>query len=87
MTGRFTPPVPSTSPLSQDGNGAKGAPLSAARLLTAEQLSARWQVPKSHVWRLARNGAIPTVRLGRYMRFRIDSIEAWERQQEAHTDG
>jgi excisionase family DNA binding protein len=79
---------PATSPLSQDGIGAKGeGPLTASRLLTAEQLAERWQVPKSYVWRLARNGAIPTVRLGRYMRFRIDSIEAWERQQEGHTDG
>jgi len=60
--------------------------LTASRLLTAEQLAERWQVPKSHVWRLARRGAIPTVRLGRYMRFRLESIEAWEMSQEAKTD-
>lgn len=49
------------------------------QLLTAEQLSERWQVPKSHVYRLARDGKIPTVELGRYRRWRLDAIEAFER--------
>ncbi len=48
------------------------------QLLTAEQLAARWQVPKSHVYRLAREGWIPTVELGRYRRWRLDAIEAYE---------
>ena len=51
------------------------------RLLTAEDLAARWQVPKSHVYRLAREDAIPVVRLGKYMRFRLDAIEAFETGQ------
>jgi excisionase family DNA binding protein len=55
------------------------APLTRDHLLTAEQLSDRWQVPKSHVYRLAREGHIPTVRLGRYRRFRLDEIERHER--------
>jgi excisionase family DNA binding protein len=37
-----------------------------------------WQVPKSQVYRLAREGRIPTVAIGRYYRFRLDAIEAWE---------
>jgi excisionase family DNA binding protein len=49
-----------------------------AQLLTAEQLAARWQVPKSHVYRLAREGQIPTVELGRYRRWRLDAIEQFE---------
>ena len=49
------------------------------QLLTAEQLAARWQVPISQVWRLARADAIPTVRLGRYVRFNPAAIEAFER--------
>lgn len=48
------------------------------RLLTAEQLAERWQVPKAHVYRLAREGRVPVVVLGRYYRFRLDQIEAWE---------
>jgi excisionase family DNA binding protein len=49
-----------------------------AQLLTAEQLAERWQVPKSHVYRLAREGKIPVVELGRYKRFRFEAIERFE---------
>jgi excisionase family DNA binding protein len=49
------------------------------QLLTAEQLADHWQVPKSHVYRLAREGKIPTVELGRYRRWRLEAIEAFER--------
>lgn len=48
-------------------------------LLTAAQLAERWQVKTSHVYRLARDGEIPVVELGRYRRFRLDAIEAFER--------
>lgn len=48
------------------------------QLLTAEQLAARWQVPTAHVYRLSREGRIPTVELGRYRRYRIDAIERFE---------
>jgi excisionase family DNA binding protein len=53
------------------------------RLLTADQLAVRWQAPKSHVYRLTREGRIPTVRLGRYYRYRLAAVEAWERHSEA----
>ena len=43
------------------------------QLLTAEQVAERWQVPKSQVYRLTRDGAIPTVKLGRYYRYRLDA--------------
>jgi len=49
------------------------------QLLTAEQLAERWQVPKSHVYRLAREGRIPVIELGRYKRFSPAAIEAFER--------
>jgi excisionase family DNA binding protein len=49
------------------------------QLLTADQLAERWQVPTSHVYRLARDGRIPTVELGRYRRFRLDAIEQFEK--------
>lgn len=52
--------------------------LIASRLLTAEDLAERWQVPKAHVYRLAREGRLPCVELGRYKRFRIDAVEAFE---------
>jgi len=49
------------------------------RLLTADQLAQRWQVPKSQVYRLTREGGIPAVKLGRYYRYPPDLIEAFER--------
>jgi excisionase family DNA binding protein len=57
-------------------------PNGGARLLTADELSERWQVSKAHVYRLARDGHVPVVRIGRYFRFRVASIEAWELAQE-----
>lgn len=51
-----------------------------APLLTAEQLAERWAVPKSHVWRLAREGKVQAVELGRYRRFRLDVVEEFERR-------
>ena len=48
------------------------------RLVTAEQLADRWQVPKAHVYALTRRGEIPAVKLGRYYRYRLDAIEAFE---------
>lgn len=52
------------------------------QLLTADQLAERWQVTRDHVYRLAREGRIPTVCVGRYYRFRLATIEAWETAQE-----
>jgi excisionase family DNA binding protein len=48
------------------------------RLLTAEQTAERFQVPVAQVYRLARSGKLPAVRIGRYRRFRVAEIEAWE---------
>ena len=48
------------------------------RLLTADELAERWQVPRAHVYALTRRGEIPTVRLGKYYRYRLDQIEAFE---------
>ena len=56
------------------------------RLLTAEQLAERWQVPKSHVYRLARDKRIPTVELGRYRRFDPAAIEQFEQSFNTTTE-
>jgi excisionase family DNA binding protein len=48
------------------------------QLLTAAQLAERWQVPTSHVYRLAREGRVPCVELGRYKRFSLAAIEQFE---------
>jgi excisionase family DNA binding protein len=50
----------------------------ASALLTADDLAQRWSVPRAHVYRLAREGRLPTVRLGRYMRWRPEAVDAFE---------
>jgi excisionase family DNA binding protein len=57
---------------------ASGPSGDSGRLLTAEQLAERWQVTAAHVYRLTREGAIPAVRLGRYRRYRLDLVRAYE---------
>jgi predicted DNA-binding transcriptional regulator AlpA len=50
------------------------------RLLTAEDLAECWQVKVSWVYEKTRSGEIPRVPLpGRYFRYRLDVIEAFER--------
>lgn len=52
--------------------------VTASRLLTADDLAERWQVPKAHVYRLTRSGQLPTVKLGRYCRYELGAVEAFE---------
>jgi excisionase family DNA binding protein len=49
-----------------------------SKLLTAEQVAAKWQLPKSVVYRLTRDGQLPTVKIGRYYRYRLADVEQWE---------
>lgn len=54
--------------------------MNAGQLLTAEQVAERWQVPKSQVYRLSRDGLLDgvLVAIGRYYRYRLDALERWE---------
>ena len=47
------------------------------RLLDAKEVADRLGVPESWVRESARSGAIPCVRLGRYVRFDLADVEAW----------
>ncbi len=55
------------------------APLAGSRLLTADEVAERWQVNRQHVYRLTRSKQIPTVHIGRYCRYRLEAVEAFER--------
>lgn len=61
---------------STDGKGMVSRP---GCLLTAGDLAARWQLEPSQVYRLTRAGLLPTVRLGRYYRYALEQVEAFER--------
>jgi len=47
------------------------------RLLTAAELAERLAVPKTWILESARSGAMPCVRLGRYVRFDLVDVEVW----------
>ena len=47
------------------------------RLVDAQAVAERLGVPKSWVLQQARSDAIPTVRLGRYVRFDLDDVDRW----------
>jgi len=47
------------------------------RLLDAKEIAERLGVPESWVRESARSGAMPSVRLGRYVRFDLRDVEAW----------
>ena len=55
------------------------------RLLTAEEVAARWGVKAKHVRGLRTAGRLPGVRVGtRALRFRLADVEAFERAQRDH---
>jgi excisionase family DNA binding protein len=52
-------------------------------LLTAAAVARLLDVPTGWVYEQSRRGAIPTVALGRYRRFRRDAILRWIEDREA----
>jgi excisionase family DNA binding protein len=46
-------------------------------LLTAQDVAEMLGVPASWVYAQTRAGDIPTVRLGRYYRYRREAVETW----------
>lgn len=55
------------------------------RLLTAQDVAVRFQVPVSWIYTAARNGDLPSVSLGRYRRFHPDDLAEWEQRQRQRT--
>jgi excisionase family DNA binding protein len=53
------------------------------RLLDAAELAERWNVPTTWVREATRAGKIPHLRLGRYVRYRAETVDEWLRDQEA----
>jgi len=51
------------------------------QLLKAGEVAERWKATPAQVYRLAREGQLPCVRLGaNTVRFRLDAIEEFERK-------
>ena len=50
------------------------------QILTAQELAERWQVRPGWIYQKVREGQLPAIPLpGRYIRFRLDTIERFER--------
>ena len=47
------------------------------RFLTAKEVSMLLQIPLARVYELARLNVIPTVRMGRQVRFNEDALREW----------
>jgi excisionase family DNA binding protein len=56
--------------------------VSGDRLMTAAEVGELLSVPERWVRDHARSGLLPHMRLGRYVRFRRDSVLAWLEEQE-----
>jgi excisionase family DNA binding protein len=54
----------------------------ADRLLRAEDVAERLQLPVDHVYRLCREQRIPHLRFGRTLRFRDEAITRWPEEEE-----
>ncbi len=51
------------------------------KLITAEELANKLQVPKSWIYGQTRNDRIPCIRIGKHIRFDEEQIESWLREQ------
>ena len=59
-------------------------------VLTIEELSAYLKVPKSTLYKLVREGKVPSQKVGRHWRFRKEAIDRWldeTRAEEPNTKG
>ncbi len=54
----------------------------ADELLTADEVAAMLRVTRAWVYSETRRGAMPHLRLGRYVRYRRDALETWVREIE-----
>jgi len=57
-------------------------PLAAARLLEADEMAEYLGMRTDWVYREVRAGRLPHIRLGRAVRFRRESIDAWREARE-----
>jgi excisionase family DNA binding protein len=58
-------------------------------VLTIDELAAYLKIPKSTLYKLVREGKIPSQKIGRHWRFRKVAIDRWleETNQKAHLAG
>jgi excisionase family DNA binding protein len=50
-------------------------------VLTIDELAVYLKVPKSTLYKLVREGSVPSQKVGKHWRFHRDAIDAWLKQQ------
>ena len=50
-------------------------------VLTVEEVSELLRVPKSTVYKLAQEGKLPAIKVGKHWRFKKDALERWMEEQ------
>ncbi len=50
-------------------------------VLTIEELSIYLKIPKSTLYKLVREGKVPSQKVGRHLRFHRESIDEWLKRQ------
>jgi excisionase family DNA binding protein len=58
-----------------------------SEILTIEELSAYLKIPKSTLYKLAREGKVPANKVGRHWRFQKRSIDRWLERERAIVPG
>ena len=53
----------------------------AGEVLTIEELAAYLKIPKSTLYKLARDGSVPCQKVGKHWRFHKDAIDEWLKQR------
>ena len=53
-----------------------------SEVMTVDELAAYLKIPKSTLYKLVREGQIPSQKVGRHLRFRKETIDRWLDQQQ-----
>lgn len=53
-------------------------------VLTIEELALYLKIPKSTLYKLVREGKIPSQKVGRHLRFHRESIDEWLKRENEH---
>ena len=56
------------------------------KVLTIEELSSYLKIPKSTLYKLVREGKVPSQKIGRHWRFHRDTIDKWLSEEHAIDD-
>lgn len=51
------------------------------KLLTLQQIAQKLQISETTLYKLARNGKIPAIKIGNQWRFKMEDIEKWLESQ------